>query len=468
MAKETKKTKPEIKRKLFGTDGIRGRANTEPLTGETLVRLGRAIVAVFKDSNHRANKSHRPKILVGKDTRVSGYMMETALASGICSMGGNVLLVGPLPTPGIAYLTTGMRADAGVVISASHNLFEDNGIKIFSGNGFKLADELEAEIEQMITSTHLNGMLPKGAEVGRALRIEDAEGRYIVYLKQTFPRNLTLEGLRVVVDCAHGAAYQVAPAVLEELGAEVYAIGVEPNGENINLGCGSLHPEAMSRQVTLKGAQVGVALDGDGDRCILADEKGRIHDGDEVMAALARDLLQEGKLQKQTLVATVMSNQGLDLALKPYGGKVVRTNVGDRYVVEEMLRGGYNLGGEQSGHIAFLDHSTTGDGMITALQVLALVQKTGKPLSELLSDFKRLPQVLLNVEVKEKVDLNKLPKVTQAIEKITRELGESGRVLVRYSGTEPKARVMIEGEEETRIRAQAEEIAAVIRKEIGI
>ena len=468
MTKETKKTKPEIKRKLFGTDGIRGRANTEPLTGETLVRLGRAIVAVFKDSNHRANKSHRPKILVGKDTRVSGYMLETALASGICSMGGNVLLVGPLPTPGIAYLTTGMRADAGVVISASHNLFEDNGIKIFSGNGFKLADELEAEIEQMITSNHLNGMLPKGAEVGRALRIEDAEGRYIVYLKQTFPRNLTLEGLRVVVDCAHGAAYQVAPAVLEELGAEVYAIGVEPNGENINLGCGSLHPEAMSRQVTLKGAQVGVALDGDGDRCILADEKGRIHDGDEVMAALARDLLQEGKLQKQTLVATVMSNQGLDLALKPYGGKVVRTNVGDRYVVEEMLRGGYNLGGEQSGHIAFLDHSTTGDGMITALQVLALVQKTGKPLSELLSDFKRLPQVLLNVEVKEKVDLNKLPKVTQAIEKITRELGESGRVLVRYSGTEPKARVMIEGEEETRIRAQAEEIAAVIRKEIGI
>ncbi|MDD5224255.1 MAG: phosphoglucosamine mutase [bacterium] len=457
-----------MKRKLFGTDGMRGRANTEPLTGETLVRLGRAIVAVFKESSHRANKSHRPKILVGKDTRVSGYMLETALASGICSMGGNVLLVGPLPTPGIAYLTSGMRADAGVVISASHNLFEDNGIKIFSGSGFKLPDEMEARIEELIASKKLDGLLPRGAEVGRALRIEDAEGRYIVYLKQTFPRNLTLEGLRVVVDCAHGAAYQVAPAVLEELGAEVFAIGVEPNGENINLNCGSIHPEAMSRQVVLKGAQVGVALDGDGDRCILADEKGRIHDGDEVMAALARDLLQEGKLQKQTLVATVMSNQGLDLALKPYGGKVVRTNVGDRYVVEEMIRGGYNLGGEQSGHIAFLDHSTTGDGMITALQVLALVQKTGKPLSELLADFKRLPQVLLNIEVKEKVDLAKLPKVTQAIDKISRELGESGRVLVRYSGTEPKARVMIEGEEETRIRAQAEEIAAVIRKEIGV
>ena len=448
-------------RRLFGTDGVRGTANVEPMTSETALRLGRALAHVSKRSPHR----HR--ILIGKDTRLSGYMLETAMASGICSMGVDVLLVGPLPTPGIAFLTRSLRADAGVVISASHNPFQDNGIKLFSPTGYKLPDELEAEIEHLVLSDSIDAMRPTRTEIGKAFRIDDAVGRYNVFVKSTFPRHLTLDGLTVAVDCGHGAAYRVAPEVFEELGARVVSRGVDPDGENINRESGALHPEHLQEAVRAAGAHVGVALDGDADRAILVDEEGALVDGDEVMALLAAELHQRGELKQDTLVATVMSNLGLHIAMRERQIQVVTTPVGDRYVVEEMQRGGYNLGGEQSGHIVFLDHNTTGDGLITALAVLALMVERGQPLSELRRVMRRFPQVLENLRVRSKPDVETLPAVAAAIRQAERALGDRGRVLVRYSGTEPLLRVMIEGEREPAIRQLAGAIVDAARSAIG-
>jgi phosphoglucosamine mutase len=447
--------------KLFGTDGIRGVANVPPMTSEVALKLGRGLAHIVKRSDHR----HR--VLIGKDTRLSGYMLETALASGICSMGVDVLLVGPLPTPGIAFLTRSLRADAGVVISASHNPFQDNGIKCFGPTGFKLPDEIEAELETLVESDSIDALRPTATAIGKATRIDDAVGRYNVYLKSTFPRALALDGLRVAIDCGHGAAYRVAPEVLRELGADVIAIGVSPDGENINAGCGALHPERLQETVRVHGAHVGIALDGDADRCILVDETGQVVDGDEVMAILATHLHSRSELRADTLVTTVMSNLGLHVAMREYGITVVTTPVGDRHVVEAMVRGGYNLGGEQSGHIVFLDHATTGDGMITALAVLARMVESGQAVSELRRVMRRYPQVLVNVPVRAKPEVETLGPVQAAVSAAEAMLGERGRVLVRYSGTEPLLRVMLEGEEEQEIRTLADGIASAIATEIG-
>ncbi|MBI3303434.1 MAG: phosphoglucosamine mutase [Deltaproteobacteria bacterium] len=446
--------------RLFGTDGIRGVANIEPMTSETALRLGRALAYVFKQ------RPGRHKILIGKDTRLSGYMLETAMASGLCSMGVDVLLVGPMPTPGIAFLTRSLRADAGVVISASHNPFQDNGIKIFSHDGFKLPDEVEEEIESLVRNQKIDHLRPTATAIGKAFRIEDALGRYNVFVKNTFPRHLTLEGMKIVVDCAHGAAYKVAPEVLEELGAGVIPLGVDPDGENINRNCGALYPQEVQRRVLQEGAQIGLALDGDGDRAMLVDEKGEVVDGDFVMAVSGCEMLKAGRLRRETLVATVMSNLGLEVAIKSIGGQLVRVAVGDRYVVEEMLRGGCNLGGEQSGHVIFLDHTTTGDGLITFLALLAIMLERGLPLSELKRVMQKFPQVLINVPVREKRDLATVPPVVAVIQGVTKALGDKGRVLVRYSGTEPLVRVMVEGEDEGCVRRYAEEIAEVVQKRL--
>jgi phosphoglucosamine mutase len=446
--------------RLFGTDGIRGVANVHPMTTEMAMQLGRAIAYIFK----RGSKC--PRILIGKDTRLSGYMLENALLSGICSMGADCLLVGPIPTPGIAFLTSSMRADAGVVISASHNPFQDNGIKIFSHEGFKLPDELEERIEALVSGNSIDSFRPTATDIGKAYRIADAPGRYIMLLKSTFPKELTMDGMKIVLDCAHGAAYRIAPTVMEELGGSLITIGIKPNGENINLDCGSLHPEVISKAVIKNKADAGIALDGDGDRVIFSDEKGREVDGDQIMAICALDLLSKKRLNNKTLVATVMSNLALDHVLKQAGGRVVRTPVGDRYVVEEMKRGGYNFGGEQSGHMIFLDHNTTGDGTITALQVLAIMKEQGKKLSELASVLTKYPQVLLNVQVTKQQDVNKVPEIASTIQKIRKKLGTSGRVLVRSSGTEPLIRIMVEGEDRQEIHTMAREIAQCVRKNL--
>lgn len=447
-------------RKLFGTDGVRGIANVDPMTTEVALALGRAAAHVFK----RGPGRHR--IVIGKDTRLSGYMFEMALSAGICSMGVDVLLVGPLPTPGIAFLAQSMRADAGVVISASHNPFQDNGIKFFSRDGFKLPDEVEAQIEALVEDG-VDGPRPTAQEVGKAFRIDDAVGRYIVFLKNTFPRDLTLEGLRIVLDCANGAAYKVAPAVLEELGAELVLIGVRPNGANINQNCGAVHPEGMARAVVENRADLGIALDGDADRVIVADERGRQVDGDVIMAVCGLELLKAGALRRETVVTTVMSNLGLDLAMRRAGGRVVRTQVGDRYVVEEMRGGGYSFGGEQSGHMIFLDHNTTGDGVLSALQLLAIMRRRGRPLSELAAVMQRVPQVLVNVKVARKTPLSDLPEVAAAMRRIEAVLGGEGRLVVRYSGTENLLRIMVEGTDEGRIGAFAAELAELVRRALG-
>ncbi|MGH7898128.1 MAG: phosphoglucosamine mutase [Candidatus Binatia bacterium] len=449
-------------RRLFGTDGIRGVANVDPMTAEIALQLGRAIAYVFR----RGERRH--KVLIGKDTRVSGYMLEQAMASGICSMGVDVLLVGPLPTPGIAFLTRSLRADAGAVISASHNPFQDNGIKFFAHNGFKLPDEVELEIERLLTDNSIGHLRPVATDIGKAFRIDDALGRYNVFVKNSFPRNLTLDGLRLAIDCANGSAYHVGPEVLDELGATVTALGVEPDGENINHECGAVHPERLARTVVERHCHVGIALDGDADRCILVDEKGEIVDGDEVLGMAAADMISNGTLAAKTVVATVMSNLGLEKAVEGLGGKVVRTAVGDRYVVEEMLREGYNLGGEQSGHVVFLDQNTTGDGLITALFVLALMVSRSRPLSDLRRVVERFPQVLLNVRVAEKREIGELPTVKRAIESAEDTLARHGRVVVRYSGTEALARVMLEGENPDVIRRLAEDIVAAFEQEIGV
>jgi phosphoglucosamine mutase len=447
-----------MKKKLFGTDGVRGVANIHPMTTEIAMQLGRAIAYIFKQDDRR----HR--IVIGKDTRLSGYMIENALASGICSMGVDVLLVGPLPTPGIAFITSSMRADAGVVISASHNAYQDNGIKFFSGDGFKLPDETELAIEELIFSKEIDSLRPIAENVGKAYRIDDAVGRYVVFLKNSFPKELDLMGLKIVLDCANGAAYKAAPAVLRELGAEVVLLGASPNGTNINAGCGSLHPEVISAAVKEHQAHLGMALDGDADRVIFVDENGREVDGDYIMAICASDLLKQGKLAKDTLVATVMSNMGLDIAIRNAGGHIVKTAVGDRYVVEEMRRSGYNVGGEQSGHMVFLDHNTTGDGMISALQVLAIMRRTGKSLSELASIMTALPQVLVNVRVDKKRPVIEVPEVAKSIAIAEEKLAETGRVLIRYSGTEPLMRIMLEGQDEIQIAALAQDIATAVEQ----
>ena len=448
-------------RHLFGTDGIRGTANTDPMTAEMALRLGQAAGLLFTRGNHR----HR--VVIGKDTRLSGYMLEQALAAGINSMGVDVAMVGPMPTPAIANLTTSMRADAGAVISASHNPYQDNGIKFFWRDGFKLPDEAEAKIEDLVSSGSMDQIRPTATKIGRAVRLEDARGRYIVFLKNTFPRELTLEGLTIAVDCANGAAYRVAPAVLEELGAKVIPLGVSPDGKNINNKCGALYPENLAKAVVKHGAQVGLALDGDADRLIVVDEKGQVVDGDAIMAICTGELHARKELRKKVLVATVMSNKGLENAVARWGVKVVRTKVGDRYVVEEMRRGGYSLGGEQSGHLVFLDHATTGDGTLAALQLLAVICRQGKPLSELTTIFEPLPQTLLNVIVKQKRELGELPEVMKAIKAAETRLGKSGRVLVRFSGTEPKARVLIEGPDAGRNDQYAREIGEALTRALG-
>jgi len=448
-------------RRLFGTDGVRGRANVYPMTADLALRLGQAAAHVF----HRGRGRHR--ILIGKDTRLSGYMFENALASGICSMGVDVIQVGPMPTPAMAFLTADMRCQAGVMISASHNPYFDNGIKFFAHDGFKLPDAVEQRIEHLIFSGELERLGADPDAIGRARRIDDAQGRYVVFLKKTFPLDLNLEGLRVVLDCANGAAYKVGPTVLEELGAEVFAMGVDPDGRNINLDCGALHPGKLAARVRELRADVGLAVDGDADRVMMVSEKGEVIDGDTLLAVCARDLVERGVLRGGAVVATVMSNLGLEKSLQELGVELVRTQVGDRHVVEAMRRGGYCLGGEQSGHVIFLDHNTTGDGLLTGLQALAIMKRKGRALSELAACLEHFPQVLVNVKVRAKPPIDSLEELQRAIGHFEAEMAGNGRVLVRYSGTEAKARVMVEGEEETRVREIAEDLASLLRRSVG-
>ncbi len=450
-------------RRLFGTDGIRGQANVYPMTGEVIFEVGRALAMVFRLGDGHA----RQCVLIGKDTRLSGYMLEDALASGLCSMGVDVLQVGPIPTPGLAFLTVDMRCAAGAMITASHNPYDDNGVKFFSRDGFKLPDEVEARIESLMDSDELDRHRPVGREIGRARRIDDATGRYIVFLKHTFPNELTLEGLRIVVDCAHGAAYKVAPTVFQELGADVVALHAEPNGTNINQDSGAVHPDRLVAAVSEAGADLGIALDGDADRVVLCDERGEIVDGDAVLGLCALDMQERGTLAKRSVVATVLSNLGLEAALERAGIQLLRAPVGDRYVVELMRREGLNLGGEQSGHIVFLDHTTTGDGLLTSLQVLARMLRSQRRLSELAAGFERVPQVLHAVAVRDKPPLDEIGALQDTLRRVEGELAGKGRVLVRYSGTEPIARVMVEGEDAERIERAAQEICGVLREAIG-
>lgn len=449
------------KRKIFGTDGIRGTANVHPMTSEMALQLGKAISYIFQSGGKRHG------IVIGKDTRLSGYMLETALASGICSMGSDVMLVGPLPTPGIAFITQGMRADAGVVISASHNPYHDNGIKFFDREGYKLPDELEAQMEQVITSDELDKHRPTAGGIGKAIRIDDASGRYVEFLKRSIPKGTNLNGLKVVLDCANGAGYKVAPAVLSELGAKVIAIGVNPDGKNINDGCGSLYPEKMAKLVIEHGADVGIALDGDADRVIMTDEKGAIVDGDHILALCAQHLFKRGELAKGTVVSTVMSNLGFSIAMQAMGVNVVRTSVGDRYVIQSMRANGYNLGGEQSGHLIFLDYNTTGDGVLAALQVLAILRERNQPLSIVKQVFTPFPQILTNVKVRQKKDFSQIPNLALSIKSIEDELGNRGRLVVRYSGTEMLARIMIEGENHDRLKSMSDGLAEEINRHLG-
>jgi phosphoglucosamine mutase len=449
-----------VRRRLFGTDGVRGVANTDPMTVETAMALGQAIAHNFR------NSTGRHKIVIGKDTRLSGYMFETALSAGICSMGGDVLLVGPLPTPGIAFLTHSMRADAGVVISASHNPYQDNGIKFFGRDGFKLPDPVEEKIESLMWGEHLREARPPSPQIGRAFRIEDATGRYIVYLKNTYPAHLSLEGLKIVIDCANGAAYKIAPQVFQELGAEVVTLGVSPNGLNINEHCGSLFPEVVSRKVKETGADIGISLDGDADRVIVVDRDGQVVDGDRIMAVCGVEMARKKRLKKNTVVATVMSNIGLELFLREKKIHMVRAPVGDRYVVEAMRAGGYNFGGEQSGHLIFLDHATTGDGVLAALQILAIMVESGRNISELGRKMVRFPQVLMNLRLKRRAPLESLKGFQKAKAEFEKKLGRRGRIVVRYSGTEPVLRIMVEGEDkletENIVNALADQVRAQI------
>lgn len=451
--------------KLFGTDGVRGEANAGVMTVENAVQIGRAIGLLCQ----RHHKHQRVRVLIGKDTRRSGYLFENAMVAGLCSVGADAYVVGPLPTPGIAFMTVGIRADAGVVISASHNPFADNGIKVFGPDGYKLPDELEAQIERWVAQPQpLHAALATGADIGRAYRLDDAWGRYTVKLKTTFPNDLTLDGIKIAVDAANGAAYKVAPMVLEELGAEVVLLGAKPDGKNINEQCGALHPQALAKAVVDQGCHIGLALDGDADRLVLVDEKGRIVDGDHIMALCAPRMKIRGELRGHAVVATVMSNFGLEMALREHGIALLRTDVGDRHVVDAMRKGGYSLGGEQSGHLVFLDHATTGDGVLAALQVLAIAVREQRPVSELAQAMTTIPQVLINLPVRDKPPIASLAAVSGAISDVTQQLQGSGRVLVRYSGTEKKCRVMVEGQDEDSVRRHAERIANSVQSAIGV
>ena len=446
---------------LFGTDGIRGEANRYPINAEIAFGVGQAVAHLFKKNHHRA------RVIIGKDTRLSGYMLESSLEAGITSMGGYPYLVGVLPTPGIAFITQSMRADAGIVISASHNPFQDNGLKIFGGNGFKLTDEEEDNIEHLILNKKLADLLPTASGMGKAARMDDVHGRYIVFLKNTFPRSLTMEGMKIVLDTANGATYKVAPESFIELGAQVEVIHNKPDGVNINAKCGSQHTEDLKKKVVASGAAIGLAFDGDGDRLIAVDEKGDEITGDQILIICANTLKKEGKLKNDLLVSTVMSNLGLRVACKKYGFKHHASKVGDRYVLEDMLRLGAVIGGEDAGHMIFLDHHTTGDGIVAAMQLLAAMVKEGKPLSELARMMDVFPQKLINIDVKSKPDINKIPKLMEAIKQIEKELGEKGRVLVRYSGTQNMCRVMVEGPSDTVTEKYCQQLADIVKSEIG-
>lgn len=452
-------------KRLFGTDGVRGIANIEPMTVEMALKLGRAAAYFFKQ---RKNRKGHHRILIGKDTRLSGYMFEGALTAGICSMGVDVLLVGPMPTPAIAFLTRSMRGDAGIVISASHNLFEDNGIKFFNEDGAKLPDEYEKEIEEIISSGSIEDVRPTGNLIGKAYRIDDAEGRYIEFAKNTIPKGMDFEGMKAVIDCANGASYKITPTVLQELGATIITFGTKPDGTNINLAGGSLHPENVQKEVVTSGADIGFAHDGDADRVIFVDEKGEVVDGDKIMAMCAIDMKNDGILKNNTLVTTVMSNLGLEVAMREAGIAIVRTPVGDRYVLEEMFRTDCNLGGEQSGHLIFSDYNTTGDGLITALQVLTIMKKTGKSLSELSSCMQTFPQKLVNIKVREKKSLDSIPEIKSVISDSEKRLDGRGRILVRYSGTEPLLRIMVEADREDKIESIVNEISATVNRFLGV
>jgi phosphoglucosamine mutase len=457
------------RKKIFGTDGVRGTANLDPVTAETALKLGRASAHVFKNLEAMARGHGKHKIVIGKDTRLSGYMLENALSSGILSMGVDVLFIGPLPTPGIAYVTRSLRADAGIAITASHNPYTDNGIKFFRADGYKLDDNIEAQIEDLVFSGAIENIRPAAAHIGKAVRIDDALGRYIEFAKASFPRGMTLEGMKIVVDCANGAAYKSTPCVLRELGADVIVTGNNPNGMNINENCGSMHPAQFCDLVRQHGAQLGIAHDGDADRVILCDETGNVIDGDDILVIAGLDMLAQGQLKENTVVATVMSNAGLDAAIKAAGGNVVRTSVGDKNVIDEMLRNGFTLGGEQSGHLIFREYSSTGDGLVAALQILRIMKSRQCLLSHLSRGWTRYPQLVTNIRVKEKRPFEELDNVLQLVSDAESELkSDGGRVLLRYSGTEAKARLLIEGRDSETLERWSHKIADAIKQQVGI
>lgn len=443
--------------RLFGTDGLRGRVNIYPMTADVALRLGLAAGTRFRTGDRR----HR--VVIGKDTRLSGYMFESALTAGLCAMGMHVIMVGPLPTPAISFLTRNMRADLGVVISASHNPFSDNGIKFFDAQGFKLPDDVENEISAMVLDPDWKWAYPAPDCVGRASKIEDAAGRYIVYTKSCFPADMTLEGLRIVLDCANGANYKVAPLALQELGAEVFTLGTTPNGTNINDNCGALHPRNLAEKVREVRADIGLALDGDADRLIVVDEHGVIRDGDQIMALCAQAMMERGELPNNELVATVMSNMALEIFMKERAGTLLRTAVGDRYVIEAMRKTGAMLGGEQSGHLIFRQYSTTGDGLLAALQILRIMREKQRPLSELAKIITLFPQKLVNVQVEKKIPFEECPAIGKAVAAVEKELAGRGRVLLRYSGTEPLCRVMVEGENPVLVQRYADLLAESVQ-----
>ena len=454
--------------KIFGTDGVRGTANIEPVTAETALKLGRSAGHVFKTIASQARGRGRHKIVLGKDTRLSGYMLENAISSGILSMGVDVLFIGPLPTPGVAYVTRSLRADAGIVITASHNPYADNGIKFFRADGYKLDQKIEYQIESLVFSGEIETIRPTADEIGKAVRIDDALGRYIEHAKASFPRGLTLEGLRIVVDCAHGGGYKSTPCVLRELGADVIVYGNTPDGKNINKDCGSMHPALMCQKIWEHRADLGIAHDGDADRVLLCDEAGKLIDGDDILAVAGLDMLGQGTLKEKTLVATVMSNAGLETAIAAAGGRVVRTAVGDKNVIDEMLRHGFNLGGEQSGHMIFRDYSTTGDGLVTALQILRIMRAKDTPLSKLAQCWTRFPQLVTNIVVREKRPFEELDNISELVADAETELkSQGGRIFLRYSGTEPKARLLLEGREPATLEKWTQKIAEAIKRQVG-
>jgi phosphoglucosamine mutase len=459
----SEKTSSTAKR-LFGTDGIRGTANQYPMTPDIVMKVGQAMGYILR---RQPARNKHPKVVIGKDTRLSGYMVELALTSGLNSMGVHVELLGPLPTPGIGFLTRNMRADAGIVISASHNAYMDNGIKIFGPDGYKIPDSMEREIEALVIETDMSPLLASSIEIGRAKRIEDADGRYVVYAKNAFPLEYTLDGMRVVLDCGNGASYKVAPLIFQELGAETIVLGNMPNGFNINDKAGALYPAKTAEAVLQYRADVGISLDGDADRVVMVDDKGHIVNGDHLLAICAMHLKSRNALPKDTVVATQMSNFGLDKLMNEHGIKVVRTDVGDKYVVEEMRRNGYVLGGEQSGHIIFLDYSTTGDGTIAALNVLAVMKRTGLKLSQLNEKMQDVPQILINTRVRRREELDKIPGLVKLIKDIEEQLRGEGRIFVRFSGTEPVIRILVEGPDRAQIARFAEETATLLERELS-